>query len=306
MKTWLNAQKVIWKYIYKQGYKQGYKKALKSSKTLVDLNNQYYKPLFHHYLDVLEFAVEVNIASYQKYNPPSKEKDKNKLSRTALYKIGGRAIELYRSIQPLCENGRASTTPTMLRSLLENYMHYLIIINKDSDYMAFKFFVSDYINDLIEPSILTDNVKLIHKQQIELIKDQVEDANKKRAQDFINQSLKRKHSITWYKAEYKYSDDILSLCKGKDEMIMLYKVLSMAVHGTYIGSTLFKDKPDDTDINPREDKKGVLLALTISTTILLGLSKIRNEFERLGLDTKVTALASKKSQLASRYPYPKL
>ncbi len=95
----------------------------------------------------LEFAVFVNEQSTKRHEGSKK----NVLARGCLFKINERNVVLHRSILSLCEAGWASVVPLHLRSMLDCFINCIAILNKDSEYMAFKFYTIDYLNGQLDP-----------------------------------------------------------------------------------------------------------------------------------------------------------
>lgn len=60
----------------------------------------------------------------------------------------------------------------------------------------------------------------------------------------------------------------------------------MAVHATHFGLLLFKDDPNDININPCENPIKTKAALIISCRLLLELLNIENEYENLGFNSE--------------------
>ncbi len=297
--------KLVWGIIYKRGihrgFKEGYKRGfIKGTATFTNLNSPRFKPFLEFYNDVLDFAIEANKISFQKYNPPSKDKNKNILTRSALYRIATRAIELYRSVLSLCENGWSSTAAVILRSLMECLMFYIVITRENSEYWAFRYYANDYLNDLIHSSETKDDLRGFQQQQLEDLKIRLSSKDRKEIEIYINNFLKRtKPKAFWFKPEYPSAEAILNYCSNKEDMNASYRYLSMSTHNTHIGSSLFKDKPDQMDINPKEDKKGIILSLLMAANLLLELTDIRVQFEHLGLENMAQSLREKKLRLKS-------
>jgi len=298
------------KFIAKQSYSQGFKRGLRrgfkeghkrgkiiGSKGLVKLNLHIFDNYSNLYKESRRFAVKVNSASFKKYNPPSKLANQNILSRGCLYKIGERAVILHNSILSLCEDGWASVTPIILRSLLECFMSSLVIAQKDSEYMAFKFYVHDDLNMMIDKNI-AEEIENFSRTQINQLLKGLSSTDQKRASKYVDDFLKRSEPKSyWYRPEYKDTKAILNLCTEESGMPEAFRLFSMSTHGTFLGSQLFKDQPDETDINPRPDPQSIKIALAVSSSILIEIASVRDQFEKLGLDSEAQLMRDKKLKL---------
>lgn len=284
----------ILKYIYKAGFKRGIRYGFKEgfasgkingSKGFVALNPK----LFGKYLDVykkaLDFAVCVNKESYKKFNPPATKSNENVLVRGCLYKIGEWAVILHRSILSLCENGWASVAPILLRSVLDCLVNMIAILSPkyDNEFMAFKFYVHDFLNAMIEEK--RKDILDFNKNQIDGIVKRMKPENQKLANNYIQQFLQNgERKIWWFKPEFKSTKEILEQPNVSPDVYYSFQVLSTSTHSTYIGFGLFKDKPDEADINPRLDPKSIRIALLFSSRFLLEISNGRNQYENLKSD----------------------
>lgn len=281
------------KYGFKKGFKEGYKRGeIFGSKGFVKLRPSVFSAYLDVYNEVRKFAIKANQVSFRKYNPPSYLPKNNILSRGCLLKIGERSVILHNSILSLCEDGWASVAPVILRSLLECLTNSLAIVMKDSEYMAFRFYCNEYLNQIIDDNI-NQSIKDIAMEQVNKQLIRLSEENQKRAKEFIQSFLKRDApKIYWYKKEYKNTEDIFSQCNGKD-MYESFKILSMSTHSTFMGSSLFKDEPDKLDINPRTDPKATKLALIFSSRVLFEIIKVRDQFEELNLSSEIQELNTK-------------
>lgn len=291
------------RYGVRMGFREGYKRGrVKSSKRYVGLNPDVFGPYVSLYWDVHKFAVKVNLVSYNKYNPLGPSYRGTNLSRGCLYKLGERAVILHRSVLSLCEDGWASVAPVILRTLMECVMHSILIVKKDSEYMAFRYAANEYLNDLIATSTADDSLKKHCREEIRKMLGWLNPEDRRRAEEYIEQFEKRTEpKIYWYRPEYRSTNEILQLCSKPSQQQDLFRIFSMSTHSTIVGANIFKDQPDKIDINPRADRRGTIMALMGTSTLLLEVSDIRNQFERLGLEDEACELRKRKAGLRDHF-----
>lgn len=203
------------------------------------------------------------------------------------YKINAYGIILHRAIKTLCESGWTHVTPCLLRTIMECSANCLAIINNEyPEYMAFKYFYKEYVK-ILRDERTSDPLKeknLIDiNQGIEHIADLTakEKANRFVAEGNVNRF--------WFKPEEAGVSNIIE-DYGSRNLIGLYGDLSMSVHAGHLGLFLFKDDPDDIEINPCENPRGTKLVIPLSCRLLLELLLIRNSYEKLGLDSEYERL----------------
>lgn len=302
--------KFIWSLLFRLGFKKGAKEGLirgyeKGNISFVNLKSSYYKDTYQYSIRVLKYAIKVNGMSFDKYNPPSKRQYHKKLLRAVYFRISTRSVELYRSIIVLCENGWASTAPILLRSLFECFIICVVIAKKDSEYMAFKYFIHDYLSDLHEYSDGGTGGDEHNKKQIQEMREQLSKSDKEKANKYIERFLgKKRPQNNWYKPEYEGVGAIIEECcteTTKVGMKDMWNILSKATHVSHIGSNIFKSKPDKYEINPREDRGGVLMALGGATMLLLEISSLRCMMEGLGALEEGGKLRLEREDIKKKY-----
>lgn len=293
--------KFISKHIYLSGFKRGVKLGYKRGKVVglkgfVTSNPSDFAPFLDIHEKATDFTVKTNIKSYEKYNPPNPLSGKDILARGGLYTIGERAVILHRSILSLSENGWVSVTPIILRSLLECGINSLAIVNKDNEYMAFKFYCNEFLNTQLDKGF-SQEIRNFNMNQVRQQIVRLNQADQKRAEEYVKEFLKRKEPKSyWYRPEYRNTNDILRACKA-DSMYEVYKFLSGPTHSSFVGSNIFKDQPDRRDINQRKDPKSTKIALGTSARLLIEITDIRNIFENLNFNSAAQALRKKQSSL---------
>lgn len=237
--------------------------------------------------DLIEFGVKVQQKSSDKMEKRRHIEDHIYM---AFYKLIAYGITLHRAILCLCQEGWSHITPILIRTLMDCSVNCLAIINNElPEYMAFKYLYSSYIkvrNDNNASKSIREKARIDLDTGIDHIKNQ---PVKKKAIEFIE---KGKIGAYWFNPEEK-SPGVIVEHYGGNELKFQYHSFSMSVHGSHLGIFLFKDNPDEIDINPCENPRSTRNAIIISCRHLLELINIRNEYEQLGFDLAYKTLQAK-------------
>lgn len=224
---------------------------------------------------VIEYAVRIQTAAAARHETLAKPR----LSHTALSALHRRGVILHRSIRSLCETGWTSTSPVLIRTLLDILVNcYAIVsVGDDAEYMAFKFMAS-YLIQAINDADTSEELRKHHREQLEKLQQQFEGEERKRVDEFVSNFKPRAY---WYQPEYSAPGKIIQ--GAMPRLFALYRQFSGSVHGSFIGSVLFDDAPDEVSINPKEHPRRTRDAVVASSRLLLDISWARATFE-LGTD----------------------
>ncbi len=91
----------------------------------------------------------------------------------------------------------------------------------------------------------------------------------------------------WYSDEFA-GPTVIIKTYAIDEVLKLYRILSMAAHASFLGMRMFRDNPDLLDVNPRKDLRATGFSIVSSSRLLAEAIRPRAVFERLrdgGYDT---------------------
>lgn len=253
--------------------------------------------------DLVDFGSEVQDISNQLFK---ERKHINLLFFDLGTKIGSYIVTLHRANRTLVEAGWAHTTPLLLRGMLESTVNYLTVLNNDCpEYMAFKYFTHDYFRVLVDPEAeasTKEKARSDINSCLSLINDAV--AHRK-AEELIASILREgRVEIYWFKREMNtVKDCILGVADPavKEDLLSVYNKLSMAIHGTHLGMVLFKDNPNDFDIEPRNNPQRGAGALLISIKLLLEYLVSRCRVERLKLERECSILLNRGQTLYELY-----
>jgi len=270
--------KQVYRYAFKRGMRFGFKEGHERGATPKIYKIKDLQKYFNLHEKALNFAILVNQKSYHKFNPPSSKQNLKPVTRGCFFKIGEWAVILHRSVRTLCEYGYVSVGGVLLRSMAECFANMLAILNSknDCEYMAFRFYALEYLNFMVLNNTNKD-------PELDQVLNQLDSTNRRNAELYISNFIKQKKQKTWwFRPEF---DNVSQIFKDYAPILLdSYKTLSKSTHGTFFGSSLFKDQPDTMNINPRQDLKSIKVALLLSSRYLSEISNGRSQFERLGCD----------------------
>lgn len=261
------------------GVKYGFKEGLeRGAKGFVTHNTDIYGKFREVYDMTLDFAIKANSASFEKFNPPSKLANIGILSRSCSYKIGERAVILFRSTFSLCEDGWASVVPILQRSLVECLLNLYLTLKEHNDYWAFRFFSHDFLNNLVAKDS-THEIKEESRTELVKLLSRLNGADLIKAKEYKDNFIKKgEFKIYWYKPDFESARKILPA-----DLYSVYSGYSYSVHSSVVGMDLFKDDTSKVSINPRNDQKSIKMALVGSSRILYEITNIRIQHESLDL-----------------------
>jgi len=230
--------------------------------------------------DLIEFSSKLQAASANKMHDESHIEAN---VYTAFYKIIAYAVTLHRAILSFCEAGWTHISAILLRTIMECSANCLAIINNEfPEYMAFKYLYHPYFQFFRDdgyPENKREKAKIDIEQGIDNLKDEIV---KQKARHYIDSD---RIDIFWFRPEERGVSAIINNY-GSDELKYVYGTYSMSAHAGHLGMFLFKDNPDEININPSENPRKTKLALIESCKWLLELLYIRNVFEDLGFDSE--------------------
>jgi hypothetical protein len=238
--------------------------------------------------EVTDHAVNINNKINEKYAA-----GQNGLTSAALHVIHTQGTELHLSIRVLCENGRCKVAPIILRSMIECLAYSYLIISKDSEYRAFRFFSLDYLNSIINEDEDLDVIQEAKTEMEKLISGFV-DKEKERVQDYYANFLQQKQrKIYWFRRDIANNlEEITASLSSDVGWVKLYRYFSAAVHTNYIGTRLFTNNKTP-NINPEYDLYSSAMALTASIKTLFQTTCDRRVFEQIPQESNEVKLDQK-------------
>lgn len=220
---------------------------------------------------MIEYAVRIQAVAAKKQEKTAE----GPISHAALFTLHRIGIVTHRSIRSLCETGWTQVSPILIRTLLDVLASTYAIVSKyeDSEYMAFKFMCSYLIQAIKDPDT-SDELRKYDQEQLDKMHQQLKGANIKRVDEFM---ANFKSLPYWFCPEFPspgriYKDVI-------PRLFDMYRQFSGSTHGSFIGSVLFSDSPDEPSIDPQENPKRTRNAIVASSRLLLDISFARGQFD---------------------------
>lgn len=220
---------------------------------------------------VLDYAVEIQNRATAKHE----QHPEGPISYGALFTLHRTAMITTRAIRGVCETGWTPTSPILIRTLLDILASSYAIVAKpeDAEYMAFKFMGSYLIQTINDPDTSGD-LRKNDQEQLEKLRQQVGKQDIKRIDEFIANFKPRPY---WYCPEYVSPGKIFK--DNIPRLFDMYRQFSGSTHGSFIGSLLFADSPDEVSINPEEHPRRTRAAIVGAFRLLLDISWARGRFE---------------------------
>ena len=256
-----------------------------------------YEDLIQLHKDLIDFGSEIQSKSSTKFE---KEQHIESNVHTVFHRVNAYGIILHRAIKTLCENGWTHTTPGLLRTIMECSVNCLAIINNaHPEYMAFKYLYHSWI-EVLRDNKSQESLKAKSKIDVDKGLENIKNsANKELAKRYVEEGNIK---TFWFKPEEQNISEIIS-CYGSNELKFVYGALSKPVHASHIGMFLFKDDPNDIDINPCENPKKTPFAIISSCRLILELLNIRDEYEDLGFDSEYNGFLKRILEFENKVKY---
>lgn len=220
---------------------------------------------------VIQYSVDVQTAAAAKHE----RQPDYPLSHGALFTLHWRAVVIHHAIRTLCVTGWTPVVPVLIRTLLDIMASCYAVVAKpeDAEYMGFKYMASFLVQALREGD-LPPKVLEHDKEQLERLRAQTRGNDVDRVEQFIKDY---KPQLYWYKPEFENPGAILK--NASTDLYSIYGIFSSAVHGGFIGSSLFDDTPDVADINPQDHPRRTRMAIVMSSRLILEISYLRDRVE---------------------------
>jgi hypothetical protein len=227
---------------------------------------------------IIDYAVRVHAAAKHKATLPGP------VSNLALLNLHENAIIIHRAIRSVCEAGWTPTSPILIRTLLDILANtYAIVSNEeDAEYMAFKFMSFSFIQRIKDPDTPGD-ARAADNEEVNKLRSVLQKRDIERIDELVTNYKPRSY---WFRPEFKSPGEIFK--HKMPHLFIMYRQFSGSIHGAFIGSLLFHDSPDDSDIGAHEHPLRTRDAVVASSRLLLDISWARGKFKGLVDDTEWT------------------
>jgi hypothetical protein len=220
----------------------------------------------------LEYTVRIQTAASKK----AEGETTNLVARAAISVLMHDMACLHQAVRDVCRCGWAFASPILLRSMLESAMSIAIIIANDRpDLTGFKYLYAKVSEEGQDPKT-TGLVAEEERINIETHFSQMTPEDREAAKKFLEARPVRRF---WYTGMYSGPTEIIRKHMNP-ELLGIYEVMSIAAHGGFIGSRLFRDDPEKLDINPRkQDFRSQGFAMISGSRVLIEATHLRERFE---------------------------
>ncbi len=220
----------------------------------------------------LKYTVRIQTAASKKVEGETT----NLVARAAISVLMHDMACLHQAVRDVCRCGWSFASPILLRSLMECAMSLAIIIANDRpDLTGFKYLYAKVSEESQDPK-MTGLVGEEERMNIETHLSQMTPEDQEAAKRFLEARPVRRF---WYTGMYAGPTEIIRKHMNP-KLLGIYEILSIAAHGGFVGTRLFRDDPGKVGINPRkQDFRSQGFAMISSSRILIEATHLRERFE---------------------------
>jgi hypothetical protein len=207
----------------------------------------------------------------------------NDIRRDAFFVLSHDAIVVHRAIGSLADAGWSGPGGALLRTLMDMNVSALALAQSaEPSLAAFRFLYSGFRRHWRSQHL--DRAARQHmfaqiRQRLDLLPaDQRAEAMR---------AVKDRDRPYWFAPEWPKPSALIDQF-GSAELVWVYQQLSAAAHGTFLGSRLYRENPDDMGINPEPRGPRALTLDFSSCRFLVEVVRIRNGVEQLGFDDRIS------------------
>ena len=237
----------------------------------------------------IKLAVEASSVSADKY-----EGARNDIVRDSLFTLSQDAVITHRAVGTLADAGWSGSSPVLLRTLMDLQVSAAVILNSQNPKLAaFRYFYASYRRLGRDDQSFDREFRASARETIRRRIRQLPEPQRKAALTF----LKEKDRAYWFGEEWSSPSKVLE--QFAPDLVDPYLRFSAAVHGSFIGSRLFREDPDGRSVNPEPPGLKAMEARLTSSRFLVDLTAMRSRAEELGLEQEVDALRNLLSKAAA-------
>lgn len=206
--------------------------------------------------------------------------------RGALFVILQDSLITHYAVLTLVKNGYASAAAANLRTLLDLFIAAVAIVHsKDSRLMAFRYFYSSY-RELSRDEGFSKQERAAARAEMRERIQLLPEVDRPAALSFV----KGRNRAYFFSDEWKSPTDVLNSYASVN-LSFLYRKLSSAAHGGFMGLRTFRDEPDSRNVRPQfPPGRRALGTLLFSSRILGELVTVKSTREQLGLERSAQQL----------------
>ena len=228
----------------------------------------------------IELAVKASSVSAHKY-----EGAQNDIVRDALFALSQDAVITHRAVGRLTGAGWTGSSAVLLRTLMDLQISAAAILNSQNPKRAaFRYFYASYRRLGRDQQSLSREFRASAREVIRERIRQLPESQRKAALTF----LKEKDRPYWFGEEWSSPSKVLE--QFVPDLVDPYLRLSAAVHGSFLGSRLFREDPDGRSVNPEPPGLKAMEARLTSSRFLVDLTRMRSRAEGLSLEQEADVL----------------
>ncbi len=219
------------------------------------------------------FAIETNKESQKKH-----EGQPNSIVHDALFAISHDAVCTHQTVLACCAEGWSFAAGVLARTLMDLFISTIAITESSTPRLAaFKYFYSGYRNMMRDenfPKDARDHARQQCRDRLGMLEDDIRRA----AMRFLHHERKMAY---WYADEFTRPSKVLE--HYVPAFAKPYLNLSAVVHGGFLGMRLFRDEPEEFDVNPRPTGRSADRVMVVSSAVLAHQTIRRATYEGLSM-----------------------
>jgi hypothetical protein len=246
--------------------------------------------IFHE--PAIELAVQLNSVSKTKF-----ESAPNDLLRDAMFALNVDAVRVHRAVGCLADGGWPAQGASLLRTLIDITISAIAVVNSQSPRMAaFRYFYSGFRRAARDQSFS----RTFRQAMFDQMKARIASLPENLRSEALA-VVKEKDRAYWYAEEFASPSAVIERF-GTPDIRSAYAQLSGCAHGGFMGSRLFRERPDSYDINPENAGPRALSIDLISCRLLAEFLLVREGAEGLGMGAVISEFSKRVCDAAVSAP----
>lgn len=241
-------------------------------------------------------AIDIAVAAQDRSTATYADAENN-LRRDAMFLLSHDSIRVHRAIGCLVDHGWSGPGAALTRTLMDISISAMALASsKNPGMAAFKYLYSGFRRHARDQSLPGDDRRRMFSQIRRRLAQLPEDL---RAEALA--IIKERDRRYWFSPEWASPSAVIEVC-GAPGLRWTYMQMSAAAHGGALGMRLFRDMPDEININSDPiGPRAISLDLT-SCRWLVETVRIRDLVEGLGMSPRIDDFVERLSRAVSELP----
>lgn len=235
------------------------------------------------YEAAIDLAISSQDLSVKKFGNAAED-----ILRAAFFVLTHDAVCVHRATVALIDAGWSGPAAALFRTLMDLSVSSIALGNsKNPRLAAFRYLYAGLRRQARDEALPAK----ARRQMFDQIRQRLRTLPSELREQAI-QVIKDRDRPYWFAPEWPSPSGVIAEF-GRDDLKWTYMQASAAAHGTFLGMRLFRDNPDDIDINPRPLGPRAFSLDLASCRWLIEIVRVRDTVERLGLAANINALVNR-------------